>query len=92
MTDQATAETCRYPGCQDPPEPVSGPGRHPQYCADPGHNAMTASCERKKLAALTSSYVPGLAEDAWSVLEQEHIRDPAYDKTAESSSPSARRS
>src|SRR5580658_8986301 len=49
MTDQATTETCRYPGCQNPPEPASGPGRRPQYCADPGHSAMTAYRERKKL-------------------------------------------
>jgi colicin import membrane protein len=51
MTHQATTETCRYPGCQDPPESASGPGRRPQYCADPGHNAMTAYRERKKLAS-----------------------------------------
>jgi colicin import membrane protein len=49
MTDQATTETCRYPGCRNPPEPASGPGRRPQYCADPGHSAMTAYRERKRL-------------------------------------------
>jgi colicin import membrane protein len=50
MTEQpTTTATCRYPGCQDPPEPASGPGRRPQYCADPGHNALTAYRERKKL-------------------------------------------
>jgi colicin import membrane protein len=50
VTDQVTTETCRYPGCQNWPEPASGPGRRPQYCADPGHSAMTAYRERKKLA------------------------------------------
>jgi hypothetical protein len=48
MTEQpATTAACKYPGCQNPPEPASGPGRRPQYCADPGHNAMTAYRERK---------------------------------------------
>jgi colicin import membrane protein len=49
-TDQAIGSTtCRYPGCQNPPKPSSGPGRAPQYCDDPGHNAMTAYRERKRL-------------------------------------------
>ena len=52
MTDQAIGRTtCRYPGCQNPPKPSTGPGRAPQYCDDPGHNAMTAYRERKRLAA-----------------------------------------
>jgi colicin import membrane protein len=51
MTEQpATTATCKYPHCQNPPEPPSGPGRRPQYCPDPGHNAMTAYRERKRLA------------------------------------------
>src|ERR1700722_10959554 len=51
MTEQsATTTACKYPRCQNPPEPASGPGRRPQYCADPGHNAMTAYRERKRLA------------------------------------------
>ena len=51
MTEQpVTTAACKYPGCQNPPEPASGPGRRPQYCADPGHNAMTAYRERKRLA------------------------------------------
>jgi colicin import membrane protein len=29
---------------------ASGPGRRPQYCSDPGHNAMTVYRERKRLA------------------------------------------
>ena len=50
MTEQPTTATCKFPRCQNPPEPASGPGRRPQYCADPGHNAMTAYRERKRLA------------------------------------------
>src|SRR5580693_1938377 len=46
MTEQPTTMAmCKYP-----PEPPSGPGRRPQYCADAGHNAMTAYRERKRLA------------------------------------------
>jgi hypothetical protein len=41
------------------------------------------SALKRDWQALASSYIPGLAEDAWSTLEQEHMRDPAYDKTAE---------
>jgi hypothetical protein len=33
--------------------------------------------------ALASSDGPGLGEDTWSALEQERMRDPAYDKAAE---------
>ena len=59
----STTATCKYPGCQDPPEPASGPGRPPQYCADPGHNAMTAYRERKRLAdaerGVTTTAEPG---------------------------------
>src|ERR1700730_3082378 len=51
MTEQpVTRATCKYPRCPNSPESASGPGRRPQYCSDPGHNAMTAYRERKKLA------------------------------------------
>jgi colicin import membrane protein len=63
MTEQpTTAATCKYPRCQNPPEAASGPGRRPQYCADPGHNAMTAYRERKRLAGAERGTAAGDAE------------------------------
>ena len=33
MTEQTTAAvTCKFPGCDNAPEPASGPGRPPEYC------------------------------------------------------------
>src|SRR5260370_11221133 len=53
MPAQSTTVTCRFPGCQNPPEqPEPGQsGRPPSYCADPGHNRVTAWRERQRLAA-----------------------------------------
>ena len=48
MTEQASTVTCKYPGCENPPEPASGPGRRPEYCAEPGHNPVAAWRERKR--------------------------------------------
>src|SRR5260370_31138680 len=63
MTEQpATTAACKYPGCQNPPEPASGPGRRPQYCSDPGHNAMTAYRERKRLADAERGMTAGDAD------------------------------
>ena len=51
MTEQTSTTTCKYPGCENPPEPATDkPGRPPQYCTDPAHNAVTAWRERKRLA------------------------------------------
>src|ERR1035441_2683918 len=51
MSEQAsTTTTCRYPGCENPPESASGPGRRPQYCPDPAHTPVTAWRERKRQA------------------------------------------
>ena len=63
MTEQpTTAAMCKYPRCENPPEPPSGPGRRPQYCADPGHNAMTAYRERKRLADAERGMAAGDAD------------------------------
>src|ERR1700730_16125363 len=63
LTEQPTAAaTCKYPRCENPPEPPSGPGRRPQYCADPGHNAMTAYRERKRLAGAEPGMTTGDAD------------------------------
>ena len=52
MTEQADIVTCKFPGCQNPPEPATDrPGRPPGYCADKAHNATTAWRERKRIAA-----------------------------------------
>ena len=41
MTEQTSTATCKYPGCENPPGPASAePGRPPQYCTDPAHNAV----------------------------------------------------
>ena len=50
MTEQTSTATCKYPGCEATPERAAGPGRPPEYCADPGHNKVTAWRERKRLA------------------------------------------
>ena len=52
MTAQADTVTCKFPGCQNPPESATDkPGRPPGYCADKAHNATTAWRERKRIAA-----------------------------------------
>ena len=51
MTEQTSTATCKFPGCQNPPRPAGAePGRPPQYCTDPAHNAVSAWRERKRLA------------------------------------------
>ena len=50
MTEQTSTATCKFPGCENPPEPAAAKGRPPEYCADQGHNAVTAWRERKRLA------------------------------------------
>src|SRR5258708_19868512 len=51
MTEQtSTATTCKYPSCEAAPERTGGPGRPAEYCADPGHNKVTAWRERRRLA------------------------------------------
>ena len=45
--------TCKFPGCQNPPESATDkPGRPPGYCADKAHTAPAAWRERKRLAAI----------------------------------------
>ena len=52
MTEQVDTVTCKFPGCQNPPESATDkPGRPPGYCADKAHNATTAWRERKRIAA-----------------------------------------
>src|SRR5258708_29923535 len=50
MTEQTSAVTCKYPGCEAPPERTGGPGRPAEYCADAGHNKVSAWRERRRLA------------------------------------------
>ena len=50
MTEPTTTTTCKFPGCENAPERTAGPGRPPEYCADPAHNRVTAWRERKRLA------------------------------------------
>jgi colicin import membrane protein len=51
MTEHASAVTCKFPGCENPPEPATArPGRPPEYCADPAHTPVTAWRERRRLA------------------------------------------
>ena len=51
MTEQTSTATCKFPGCENAPEPAGAkPGRPPEYCADPAHNAVAAWRERKRLA------------------------------------------
>ena len=61
---QAADAACKYPGCTRLPEPASGkPGRPPEYCDDPEHNAVAAWRERKRLEAEAGGpAVPALAE------------------------------
>ena len=36
MTEQTSTATCKFPGCENAPEPAAAkPGRPPEYCADP---------------------------------------------------------
>jgi len=50
MTDHpSTVVTCKFPGCQAPPDRTAGPGRPADYCADPGHNMVSAWRERRRL-------------------------------------------
>src|SRR6266704_3595234 len=51
MTEQTSAVTCKFPGCENAPEAAAAkPGRPPQYCTDPAHNPVSAWRERKRLA------------------------------------------
>ena len=51
MTEQTSTATCKFPGCENAPETATAkPGRPPQYCTDPVHNAVSAWRERKRLA------------------------------------------
>ena len=50
MTEQTATAACKFPGCENPPEPAAAKGRPPEYCADQGHNAVTAWRERKRQA------------------------------------------
>ena len=35
MTEQTSTATCKFPGCENPPEPAAAePGRPPEYCTD----------------------------------------------------------
>ncbi len=50
MTEQTSVATCKFPGCEAPPERTAGPGRPAEYCADPGHNRVTAWRARRQVA------------------------------------------
>src|SRR5258708_35063624 len=50
MTEQTSTVTCKYPGCEASPDRTGGPGRPAEYCADPGHNKVSAWRERRRLA------------------------------------------
>ena len=42
--------TCRFPGCQRPPEaPEASTGRPPEYCDDPTHNRASAWRARQQV-------------------------------------------
>lgn len=48
MSDAArTDRTCKYPGCDQAAEASTGPGRPPEYCDDPEHNALSAFRARR---------------------------------------------
>src|SRR5579863_83282 len=53
----ATSETkhgrlkCKFPGCEFPAAPATGPGRPPEYCEGRGHTKVTAWRERRRRAA-----------------------------------------
>ena len=59
--DTSTA-TCKYPGCENPPEPATGPGRPREYCADPAHTPVSAWRERKRLADAERGIITSQAE------------------------------
>ena len=53
-SEPATTTTrpgCKYPGCDQPAAPATGPGRPPEYCEGRGHTKVTAWRERRRLAA-----------------------------------------
>src|SRR5437764_15026962 len=51
-TAAATASSlCKFPGCEFPAAPATGPGRPPEYCEGRGHTKVTAWRERRRLAA-----------------------------------------
>src|SRR5258708_30141099 len=50
MTEQTSTVTCKYPGCEASPDRTGGPGRPAEYCADPGHNKVSAWRERGRPA------------------------------------------
>ena len=51
MTEQTSTATCKFPGCENAPEPAGAkPGRPPEYCVDPAHNPVAAWRERKRQA------------------------------------------
>ena len=53
MTEQTDTVTCKFPGCQNPPEPATDkPGRPPGTAPTRRTTAATAWRERKRLAAI----------------------------------------
>src|SRR5512135_331207 len=62
MPEPASATTCKFPGCQNPPERTAGPGRPAEYCADPGHHKVSAWRERRRLAGVDSEVTRTEAE------------------------------
>src|SRR5260370_12090039 len=50
MSEPTRTVTCKYPGCEASPDRTGGPGRPAEYCADPGHNKVSAWRERRRLA------------------------------------------
>src|SRR5258708_19792518 len=50
MSEQTSTVTCKSPGCEASPDRTGGPGRPAEYCADPGHNKVSAWRERRRLA------------------------------------------
>ena len=61
MATKQTA-TCKFPGCEELAAPADGPGRPPQYCADPEHTALKAWRERQRLAARETGMTVSEAE------------------------------
>ena len=72
MTEQLTEPTaeeeapqCRFPGCDNPPEPkapgVTGPA--PKYCEREDHNPLTAYRAKGRKPAGDQAAVPAAAED-----------------------------
>ncbi|WP_433860348.1 hypothetical protein [Streptomyces kronopolitis] len=49
QADAAAPGTCRFPGCEEPREQATTPGRPPAYCANPDHNRTTAYKRRMEL-------------------------------------------